>query len=256
MGKKFIFFDIDGTLLDHDKRLPESTLDAVTRLKKAGHHVAISTGRGPFMFKKLREELEIHSYVSYNGQYVVREGEVIYENPLKVDALEQLIEATENTDYPLVFLSEEDMKANVEDHPFIHESLKSLHLSHPECRPDYFQEKHIYQALLFCKEGEEEQFNISEEIKFVRWHQLSTDVVPKKGSKAEGIKKIMDMLGVSRQDVVAFGDGLNDIEMISFAGTGVAMGNAVSHVKKVADFVTKPVDEDGIFYAAKQLQLI
>ena len=59
MEKQLIFFDIDGTLLDDDKKLPESTKYAVQRLKELGHEVAIATGRSPHMFEELREELAL-----------------------------------------------------------------------------------------------------------------------------------------------------------------------------------------------------
>ncbi len=75
MEQKVIFFDIDGTLLNHEKELPASTKESVFKLKEMGHIVAIATGRAPFMFADLRKELGIDTYVSFNGQYVVLNGE-------------------------------------------------------------------------------------------------------------------------------------------------------------------------------------
>lgn len=83
-----IIFDIDGTLLDHDKELPESTKQAVKELKASGHVVAIATGRGPFMYENLRKELEIDTYISFNGQYVVHKNKEVYKNPIKEATLE------------------------------------------------------------------------------------------------------------------------------------------------------------------------
>ncbi|HLO11993.1 MAG TPA: HAD-IIB family hydrolase, partial [Pseudoneobacillus sp.] len=88
--KKIVFFDIDGTLLDHEKNLPASTKKALQLLKDNGVFVAIATGRAPFMFTGLREELEIDSFVSFNGQFVVFENEIIYENTLNEKELEKL----------------------------------------------------------------------------------------------------------------------------------------------------------------------
>ena len=79
---KIVFFDIDGTLLDHEKKLPASTKEAIKQLQDSGVFVAIATGRAPFMFESLREELGIDTFVSFNGQYVVFEGKVVYKNPL------------------------------------------------------------------------------------------------------------------------------------------------------------------------------
>src|SRR5213595_3088611 len=98
--KKIVFFDIDGTLLDHDKNLPMSTRQAVMELKNNGVFVAIATGRAPFMFESLRKELEIDSYVSFNGQYVVFENEPIYENPLDSSELEMFLKDTRKNSHP------------------------------------------------------------------------------------------------------------------------------------------------------------
>lgn len=109
---------------------------------------------------------------------------------------------------------------------------------------------------MFCTQDEEERYSRFKEFDLVRWHERSTDVLPSGGSKAEGIKKVIEKLPFDREDTYAFGDGLNDLQMIEFAGTGVAMGNAVPELKKIADFITKPVDEDGIQYAVEALGLL
>jgi HAD superfamily hydrolase (TIGR01484 family) len=124
--KKIVFFDIDGTLLDNDKKLPESTKEAIWKLKESGVFVAIATGRAPFMFKELREELEIDSFVSFNGQYVVFENKVIYKNPLDPTELENLINYSASHKHPLVFLNEKEMTSNIENHQFIRSSIESL----------------------------------------------------------------------------------------------------------------------------------
>src|SRR3954447_7714531 len=102
--KSIIFFDIDGTLLNHDKKFPLSTKESIFKLKELGHEVAIATGRAPFMFEDLRQELGIDTFVSYNGQYVVLRGEELYRNPLKVSSLEKLTEAALHNDHPVVYM--------------------------------------------------------------------------------------------------------------------------------------------------------
>ncbi|HEY9576455.1 MAG TPA: HAD hydrolase family protein, partial [Pseudobacillus sp.] len=109
---KIVFFDIDGTLLDHDKQLPAKTKEAVQLLRDKGVYTAIATGRAPFMFEGLRKELDIHSFVSFNGQYVVFEDEVIYLNPLAADSLERLNKYAGEQGHSLVYMTEEIMKAN------------------------------------------------------------------------------------------------------------------------------------------------
>ncbi|MCD7033969.1 Cof-type HAD-IIB family hydrolase [Metabacillus sp. GX 13764] len=256
MKEKVIFFDIDGTLLDFDKKIPASTKKAVQDLKDAGHHVAIATGRAPFMFADLLEELDLNSFVSFNGQYVVFEGDVIYKNPLSTETLEKVLEFSRQSKNPLVFMNHETMMATEENHPYIRESMGTLKFSHPSADPDFFRSNEIYQTLLFCDIGEEEKYKKYEDLNFIRWHHLATDILPMGGSKAEGIKKLIARLPFEREDIYAFGDGLNDLEMISFAGTGIAMGNAEEKLKEIADFVTKPVDQNGIAFAVEQLGLV
>lgn len=256
MTGKVIFFDIDGTLLNHTKEIPDSTRKAIGDLKKAGHHVAIATGRAPFMFEDLRDELGIDSFVSFNGQFVVFEGSVIYKNPLNKERLEELLEFAHESGHPLVFMSDETMMSTESDHPYIHESMGTLKFMHPEPDPVFYREHEIYQSLLFCKEGEEESYKKYKDFHIIRWHDLATDILPFGGSKAEGIKKLIERLKIDKSDVYAFGDGLNDLEMIKFAGTGVAMGNAVPELKEIADEVTTDVDQDGILNGLKKIGIL
>jgi Cof subfamily protein (haloacid dehalogenase superfamily) len=256
MSEKVIFFDIDGTILDHNKEIPQSTRDTIQKLKDKGHHVAIATGRAPFMFEDLRKELDIHSFVSFNGQYVVFEDEVIYENPLNKETLENLLQFADKENHPLVFMSEDNMMSTVGEHPFIEQSMGSLKFTHPQENRNYYLERNIYQTLLFCEKGEEDRYHQYSDLKLIRWHDVSTDILPANGSKAEGIKQLAKRLNIHKENIYAFGDGLNDLEMIDFVGTGVAMGNAVDSLKEIADFITKPVDEDGIQYGVKHLGLL
>ncbi len=256
--KKIVFFDIDGTLLDHDKNLPDSTKEAIQLLQQNGTYVAIATGRAPFMYESLREELNIDSYVSFNGQYVVFEGDVIYTNSLNQKQLNEILEDTEDKDHAVVHLNHETMKANRKDHAFISEAMGSLKFPHPLYDPSFYETRDIYQSLLFCEKHDEDYYQekYGEYFTFIRWHQYSMDILPKGGSKAEGIRSMVEKLGFEMKDVYAFGDGLNDFEMIKTVGTGVVMGNAVEALKKHANFVTKNVDEDGIFHGLKHLKLI
>ncbi|MBP1968252.1 Cof subfamily protein (haloacid dehalogenase superfamily) [Virgibacillus natechei] len=257
MNKKIVFFDIDGTLLDHGKRIPSSTIEAIQKLKQNNIYVAIATGRAPFMFEAIREKLGIESFVSFNGQYVVFEGRTIYNNALSHDALVNLYNKSMDHNYPMVFMNEKEMRASVDKHPYIRESFESLQFHYPDVDPYFFHNNHIYQALLFCEEGQENQFvKSADAFDFIRWHHYSCDVLPGGGSKAIGMEKIIEASGLDIGDSYGFGDGLNDIEMIRETGTGVVMGNGVRELKEVADYITDDVANDGIAKALEQLKLI
>ncbi|QKS72908.1 Cof-type HAD-IIB family hydrolase [Paenalkalicoccus suaedae] len=252
MDKKLFFFDIDGTLLDEEKQLPEATEVAIARLQADGHIVAIATGRAPFMFTKLQERLNISSFVSFNGSYVSHNGEAIYTRPLDYDALQELTELALEKDHPVVYLDAERMRSNVKHHSYIEESIASLKFDHPKFDAEYLHGRDIYQSLLFCVEGEEKEYNKKfDQFEFIRWHEFSTDIVPVGGSKAVGIEALAEKLQIDRKDVYVFGDGPNDVEMMQYTTNSVAMGNAVAETKEAAGFITKHVSENGIEHALK-----
>jgi hypothetical protein len=255
MGK-MVFFDVDGTLLDEKKKLPASTKAAVRELQKNGIYTAIATGRAPFTISSLLEELNIQSYICFNGQYVVFENEVVYQNPIGREALEKITETAKKHSHSMVYLDEKTVKANVRHDERIAESFGSLKLPHPEYDPEFYKKRDIYQALIFAGEHEDAYLDGFDDVSFIRWHEFSLDIVPKGGSKAEGIKQMINRLDVSMKDVIAFGDGMNDIEMLQEAGTGIAMGNARPIVKEYADFVTSDAGRDGIVRGLQEIGLL
>lgn len=256
-NKPIVFFDIDGTLLNEEKELPQSTKEAIFSLQEKGVYVAIATGRAPFMFKELREELGIESYVSFNGSYVVVEGKVIHDVPLTTNELIRLEKAAEKANHSMVFLDHNGAVANRADDHYIAESLGGLKLPYPPVKKDEYHQRKIYQALLFCQEEEEEMYvQGHNHFDYIRWHPYSVDILPGGGSKARGIKQVLDYLFIPQEQSYAFGDALNDLEMLQFVGTGVAMGDGREEAKAVANYVTKPVDEDGILHGLRYTGLL
>lgn len=256
MGK-LLLLDIDGTLLDSNKELPAATLEALQQARANGHELAIATGRAPFMFTDLREKLGIQTFISFNGQYIVRENEVIHTEALKPEALERVVRFAEKRDHPLVFMNGKKMISSIDYHPDIDESLKSLKFPHPETESDFHLDNDIYQSLVFCAKEDEAAFQENfKEFDFVRWHRVSCDILPAGGSKATGIEKLIASTGHSIEDTIAFGDGLNDLQMMQKAGYSVAMDNGHSLTKEVASYITGHVDEDGLAKAFAYLGLI
>jgi Cof subfamily protein (haloacid dehalogenase superfamily) len=247
MAYKIVFFDIDGTLIDEEKQIPRDALEAVQKLKEQNIEVVISTGRAPYFFTSIAEQFGIESFISFNGSYVVYKGKVLFEKTIPAHVLELLEKEALTNGHPLVFQGNETNFANHDQHPQVIESFRSLKLDPPQYRPHFWKEAKIYQALLHCEAHEEEQYlSLFQEINFVRWHRYSMDVLPVGGSKAKGIHAVLAHLGIDPSEAVAFGDGLNDKEMLSYVGLGIAMGNAHEQVKPFANYVTKHINEGGI----------
>lgn len=244
---KLLLLDIDGTLLDSNKQLPGATKQALIRARANGHQLAIATGRAPFMIGSLLEELAIDTYITFNGQYIAYENEAVHKQAIEPNILERVMDFADQRDHPLVFLNEHKMVSSIDFHPDIDESIKSLKFPHPEMDKEFYRSNDVYQALVFCEEHEEQQYHQAfQNVDFVRWHRVSCDILPKGGSKALGIKHLIKSTGHRLEDTIAFGDGLNDLQMMEVAGYSVAMENGHEETKKRANHVTSHVDEDGL----------
>ncbi len=252
-----IFFDVDGTLYNSEKKIPDSAKQAIEAARSNGYEIAIATGRAPFMIQSILEELNIDTYVTFNGQYVVYKGEVIYTDSVPKEYLAKIIEFGQERNHPVVFLDDKEMIASIDGHDFIEHSLNTLKYPYPYCNPLFYEDNDVYQTLIFMEETEEQQYKDTfSEVQFIRWHPYSCDILPKDGSKARGIKTLLNKLNIPIENTFAFGDGLNDIEMLREAGTSVAMGNGVPQAKEVADMITDDVDNDGVAKAMKMLKII
>lgn len=255
--KKILFFDVDGTIYDRKKQIPQSAKQAIYQAKQNGYEIAIATGRAPFMISSLIQELEIDTYVTFNGQYVVYKGEVIFTDGVPVNQLTEIVQFGHERNHPAVFLDEKKMIATVDGNEKIAASLQTLKYPYPIINPHFYKENSVYQTLIFMEEHEEQLYKETfPEVNFVRWHSLSCDILPKEGSKARGIQKLLDEMNIPMDKTIAFGDGLNDIEMLQTVGIGVAMGNGVDEVKNVADVVADHVEKDGLAKVMKQLKII
>lgn len=247
MAYKIVFFDIDGTLLDEDKQIPADAIDAVRKLKESGVEPVIATGRAPYFFQPIAETLGIDSWVSLNGAYVVYKGQEVYQRDIPLEDLEKLVALASGSGHPLVFEGKHSYYASEEGHTAVFDSIESLKVRHPEVNPEFWRTEPVFQVFLHCESHEEEPY-VGEltNLRFVRWHKNAMDVLTSGGSKADGIAALLRAIGLSTEEAVAFGDGLNDKEMLELVGLGIAMGNSHEQLLPFADYVTSRVDEGGV----------
>ena len=115
----------------------------------------------------------------------------------------------------------------------------------------------MYQVLAFVPAHEKKILDdLLDECAVTSWNDTGIDIIPRGGGKSAGIHKFMEEYGIERSEIMAFGDGENDIDMLQFAGIGVAMGNAGDKVKAAADYVTDSVDANGIENALRHFGLL
>ncbi|PAD37097.1 Cof-type HAD-IIB family hydrolase [Terribacillus saccharophilus] len=256
MRKKFIVFDIDGTLLTTEMEFLASTKQALVSLKDQGHVIVIATGRDYPSAKSIVDELEIDTYVLCNGSIGYVRHELAHELILSKESIHTLIEiAMENNDQ-VVFQTANGLARHFEEPgEALTKAYESLGWTIPEFDQNFWRENSIIQAMLFCKKEDLPRYAIKE-FRYVSWHEYGLDVIPREGSKARTILKIAEQNGFKREDIVFFGDGNNDIELMELSGVGIAMGNAETEVKEKADIITDSCNEHGIYNALKSMSLI
>lgn len=254
---KAAFFDVDGTLFSHSmKKFPESTKEALRLLRKKGIQIFLSTGRSYIEAGKLPwEDIVFDGYVTLNGQVCTDEnGKILFGNPIVGEDKEYLLSVFRNHEKPLLLVESDRLYINfIND--VVERAQKMVSIPNPEIGEPTGAD--IYQFIAYFTRAEEEEFmKRIPNCKATRWYEAGVDIIPKDSGKIVGIQKMLEIYGLSREEIIAFGDGDNDAEMLEFAGIGVAMGNAVEITKQKADYVTDHIDEDGLWNALKHFEIL
>ena len=269
---KLIFFDIDGTLVNFDDVIPESAKKGLALAHDAGHKLFLCTGRGGSQVDKRLLKLPFDGMISSTGADVVAGERVIFRKEVPDEMLYRLVDVMEETKayyalqgYESIIMNERSlnhMKARFREIGADDDRIETLFYG-VAVLEDLKKAKAVEKAIYYDAEYTVPEvqkllahgFDV-EPVSFDSPSDLSGEVTQSGINKAFGIKKLMEYYGIPAEDTVAFGDGPNDLDMLRFAGTGVAMGNAWDIVKETADLVTSAIMEDGIYNGLKELELI
>ena len=255
---KIIFFDIDDTLRNSKTGFIPSTIPTVfQQLREKGILTGIATGRGIFGVVPEIKAFKPDFFVTLNGAYIEdKKGNVIYSNKIARDKVEEYIAWTKEVgiDYGLVGSHKAKLSRRTE---MISQAIDPIYPD-LEVDPDFYQKEDIYQMWTFEDQGDDLTLpeSLASTLRMVRWHEHSSDVVSISGSKAAGVAKVVDQLGLKPEIVMVFGDGLNDFELFDYAGISVAMGISHDKIKEKADYITKTLEEDGIFDALEGFGMV
>lgn len=261
---KIIFFDIDETLyIKKNQSIPRSITEQVLpQLRAKGIIPAIATGRTlaafPDAIQPLMNEQGFELLVTTNGQYNLYQGKVISKYCLDRTRVEQAVQKLKALHIEYAFVCAEQIA--VSKNSLEVETALSPITTRYIVDSDHYLTHDVIQLLAFYPPERVEEVLaagiLGGDLKEVRWHPLSVDLLVHGNSKAVGIRDVVNYFDIGMEQTMAFGDGLNDLEMLAEVGFGVAMGNAEPELKAVADYVTLPIDEDGILVALKSLNVL
>ncbi len=269
LPRHLIALDLDGTLLPKNQEISPRTKNALIAAKKAGHLVAIATGRPYRASKRYYKELNLTTpIINFNGASVHHPLDHHYpqtNESIDFETSKRLIRLCNKIGVENIMVEMND-SIYMQHHTgffasFLTDSTHPVAIGNLEELIDINPTAILVEPKLKCIQPLREALAQTEtETTLQRWWKGETSVLeiaPNHVTKATALESVATHYQVAREHIIAFGDEENDLEMISFAGQGVAMDNAISELKELATHITTSNEEDGIaIYLEKALQLI
>jgi len=261
MRYKLVAVDIDGTLLNSQGIITDKTRSSIQKAVDKGIVFSICTGRPIQGVERFNSLLDLDSpYITYNGAMIVmgRSKEILYEQGLSAEAARSIMSWGKKFQTTIMVWSNNqlyasELNARAHDYkklsgvePLLIDDEKTL--IHNGVTKilwyDDIDKIDLYQGLL--------KNALFDNVNYYTSKPTFLEFVDKRVSKANAMEKLGTHFGISSEEMIAIGDGFNDLSMIEYAGMGVAMGNAPQAIRDKANFVTLTNDEDGIAYALEK----
>lgn len=257
---KILFLDIDGTILRPDDTIEESTKSAIEEMKEQHIEVVLATGRPIHEISEIADELKITSFIGYNGALGIYEGKTIFAEPMQASEVQYILDVAKEHGHEVVLYTSEKNHLTDLDSDLVKVFLKQFHLR----KNDIFTEQVINGILgmTIITNGRlgHELYVFDEGIHLsqvnIEGMEHCFDVIRDRVNKGVGVEFLLKRLGIERESSIAFGDGMNDKEMLSAVGDGFAMGNAHADLFQHAKHKTTEVTDSGIYNGLKSLGLL
>lgn len=260
-----IALDLDGTLTNHDKEVTPITRQALMRAQKDGAHIILASGRPTYGIAPIADHLEIDKYngyvLSYNGGKIVnwQTKEELYSNHLPNNVIPILYNYAKENGYALLGYAGKEIITEMPDDKYVKEEsrINKMEIRKVDNLLESLESNPTKllmtgDASLMIKAEEELAEIVGNRMDVFRSAPFFIELVPNGIDKAQSLNRLLELIGLSTNDMIAFGDGYNDLSMLKLAGVGVAMANAVPEVRAEADFITKSNEEDGVAFAIEK----
>ena len=268
MDYRMIVLDLDGTLTNRNKEITPRTKEALFELKQQGGIIVLASGRPTYGVMPLAKELELHKsggyILSFNGGRIIdcKTGETVFAKELPVSSNSRIIRMAK--DHGVNILTYENdliVTPNAGDEYVEKEAaINKLEVKEVGDMEAYVQFPVV--KFLMLEEGDylamvepRVKAALGRDYSVYRSEPYFLEILPKGIDKAASLERLLSRLGMSREEMIACGDGYNDLSMIRYAGLGVAMENAVLPVKTAADYITCSNNHDGIACVVEKFML-
>jgi Cof subfamily protein (haloacid dehalogenase superfamily) len=257
---KAVFLDMDGTLLRSDHSVSELTIKTIQNLTEKGVPVILVSAR-PFnavlpTFRKIG--LPAHTpLITLNGSYIVENEQPIFEAVIDLETTERVTAEVRPFKATIAYYLQKEWYAEVSDAWTDHEQKimdVALHVDPIGHLVKDWSARKIGPNKMMVMSESDNILGIQQHLRSIYNGRLNIypskatylEVMDTRGSKSNAVRFVGERLGLKPEEIVAMGDNYNDVEMIQYAGMGVAMGNAPDDIKAKADFVTDTNNSDGV----------
>ncbi|NQN53228.1 Cof-type HAD-IIB family hydrolase [Streptococcus suis] len=278
--RKIIFLDVDGTLVDYHNRIPESAIRAIRKARENGHLVYVCTGRSRAEMQPELWEIGLDGMIGGNGSYVEHQGQVIMHQLLSEEDSRTIVDWLHERGLEFYLESNNGLFASENFRERARETLRIYSMNKGKTAEEVADQEveDVIHGLIFDGQLYRDDLN---KVSFVldsyqdhldskaafpnlvanTWggrgeSALFGDLGVKDIDKAHAISVLLDHLGASQVDTIAFGDAKIDIPMLDYCAVGVAMGNGGAEILAMADMITDDVEEDGLYHAFERLGLL
>jgi Cof subfamily protein (haloacid dehalogenase superfamily) len=260
MEYKLVVLDVDGTLLNEDKKITTRTKTALLKIQQLGVHIVLASGRPTYGVTPLAKELALDKnggyILSYNGGQIInmQTNELLFEKRVNPEMLPYLEQKARKNEFPIFTYHQDTILTT---HPENERVLKEAELNGMQVKGvSEFANAVDFRpckCMLVSEDGDALTLlethwkrRLAGSLDVFRSEDYFLEIVPQHIDKANTLSWLMEKLGIEAKDVIAIGDGVCDVTMIQLAGLGVAMGNAQDSVKACADYITDSNEEDGV----------
>lgn len=268
MKYEMIVLDLDGTLTNKEKVITPRTKEVLMKIQEQGKKVVLASGRPTYGVMPLAEELELERYggyiLSFNGGIILncQKKEVVFDRQLPVESNRTIIELAKEHGVNILTYEGNEIITPDGDCPYV---AKEAFINKLAVRQvDDFREYVTFQVPKFLMLDDGDYLALVEprvkaalgkNFSVYRSEPFFLEILPKGIDKAQSLERLLEVVGLTKEQMIACGDGYNDLSMIRYAGLGVAMENAVLPVRQAADYVTLSNNDDGVAHAVEKFML-
>lgn len=259
---KLIASDMDGTLLDEKRRLPQDFFEVINKLHERDIYFAIASGRSYIALEQFfREYHDKLDFICDNGAYVVHKGELISVNTLTPDMVKRFIcAASEIPDLKLILCGKNGTYHKFHDSKFQNE-IEKYYPNHKTVESLDGIDDTIFKIAICDTHGPQNnsypilQKALGDELNIQISGSIWADVMNRGVSKGDALADIQRKLGISKAETMAFGDYYNDVSMLQNAEYSFVMANANEDMKKYGNYIAASNYENGVMKAVREYAL-